>query len=307
MRATNVTVFVLLTTCTLHFTAAGSAKVEVNDQQIQTEIVETEHKSVQVGSTPKQRGVFATAWWLYLQVFPQFSFPGLVLYVTVVMATVYPSSPSAVGYLRGVEVIDHTSFTYTGRAQSFEWANRGFKLHIPENALPPEVDECRFHITASLSGQFQFPEDSELVSGIYWIATPHKFAKPATVEIQHCSLKTEHPASLTYVVAKCTQEDLPYHFKIVHGGVFVPSSQYGSINLTHFSGVGIASQSPRRPSLIPRPAHRYQAESKLFNEKRYFARLYYRSNGIHSWEIYFTIMWNLDLHIRVSIPRVLIN
>ena len=44
--------------CTLHFTAAGSAKVEVNDQQIQTEIVETEHKSVQVGSTPKQQGVY---------------------------------------------------------------------------------------------------------------------------------------------------------------------------------------------------------------------------------------------------------
>ena len=50
----------LSTTCTLHFTTAGSAKVEVNDQQIQTEIVETEHKSVQVGSMTKQQGVYAT-------------------------------------------------------------------------------------------------------------------------------------------------------------------------------------------------------------------------------------------------------
>jgi len=32
----------------------------------------------------------------------------------------------------GVEVIDHTSFTYTGQAQSFEWVDCGFKLHIPE-------------------------------------------------------------------------------------------------------------------------------------------------------------------------------
>ena len=48
--------------CTLLFTAAGSAKVEVNDQQIQTEIVETEHKSVQVGSMTKQQGVCATVY-----------------------------------------------------------------------------------------------------------------------------------------------------------------------------------------------------------------------------------------------------
>jgi len=182
-------------------------------------------------------------------------------------------SPLVVGYLRGVEVIDHTSFTYTGQAQSFEWVNRGFKLHIPEDALPPEVNEAQVHITASLSGQFQFPEDAELVSGIYWLATPHKFAKPATVEIQHCSLRTEHPASLTYVVAKCTQKDLPYHFNVLNGGVFAPSSRYGSINLTHFSGVGIASQFPRRSSLIPQPAHRHQAELKLYNMKSYCAQL----------------------------------
>ena len=55
-----MTVFALLITCTLLFTAAGSAKVEVNDQQIQTEIVETEHKSVQVGSMTKQQGVCTT-------------------------------------------------------------------------------------------------------------------------------------------------------------------------------------------------------------------------------------------------------
>ena len=132
-----------------------------------------------------------------------FSFPGLVAYVTVVMVMVYTLSPSVVGYLRGVEVIDHTSFTYTGRAQSFEWVDHGFKLHLPEDALPPEVDECRIHVKVSLSGQFQLPEDTELVSGIYWIATPHKFAKAVSIEIQHCS-NTEHPSSLTYILQQCT-------------------------------------------------------------------------------------------------------
>ena len=211
-------------------------------------------------------------------------------------------SPLVVGYLRGVEVIDHTSFTYTGQAQSFEWVNRGFKLHIPEDALPPEVDECRVHITASLSGQFQFPEDTELVSGIYWIATPHKFAKPATVEIQHCSSRTEHPASLTYIVAKCTQEDLPYHFNILNGGVFAPSSRYGSINVTHFSGIAVASRSSQHTSLMRRSPHRHhQVESDLTDVKSYCARLYYSSSGIYSWEVHFTITWDLELHLAVSI------
>ena len=62
VKTTDVTVFVLLTTRTLHFNAAGSVKVEVNDQQMPTEIVETEHKSVQLGSTTKQQGVYATRW-----------------------------------------------------------------------------------------------------------------------------------------------------------------------------------------------------------------------------------------------------
>jgi len=192
-------------------------------------------------------------------------------------------SPLVVGYLRGVEVINHTSFTYTGRAQSFEWVDYGFKLHVPQDALPSEVNECRIHIKASLSGQFQFPEDMELVSGIYWITTPHDFTKPVTVEIQHCSSGADHPSSLTYIIAKCSQEDLPYKFNTLDGGVFAPSSRYGSISLTHFSGVGIASPSP------------------ISSLKSYCARLYYSNSGILSWEVYFAIMWNLELHIAVSL------
>ena len=155
------------------------------------------------------------------------------------------------GYLRGVDVIDKTSFTYAGKAQTYEWRRFGFRMHIPENTLPLEVDECRIHLKVSFSGQFQFPEDTELISGIYWIATPHKFAKAVTVEIQHCS-KTEHPSNLTYIVAKCTQDVLPYHFSILSGGTFSPSSRYGSIDVTHFSGFAIVSQYPWRPSLVQR-------------------------------------------------------
>ena len=145
----------------------------------------------------------------------------------------------------------------------------------------------------------------ELVSGIYWIATPHDITKPLTMEIQHCSSGTNHPSSLTYITAKCTQEGLPYKFNTLNGGVFA-RSRYGSISITHFSGVGIASRTPRRPSLMQRLAQRRrQGESEISNVKSYCARLYYRSSGILSWEVYFAIMWNLELYIAVSILNAL--
>ena len=195
------------------------------------------------------------------------------------------------GYLRGVEVIDHTSFTYTGKARSFIWKRFCFKMHLPDHALPPGVNECQLHIKASLAGQFQFPEGTECVSGIFWIASSYTFVKPVTVEIQHCVTKPEHlqqPSSLTFIVAKCTQEALPYQFKVLDGGVFSSNSRYGSIELTQFSGVGVAFQSVMQ-------------WLGLKHARSYSARLYYSNSGTNSWEVHFAILWNLDLHISVSI------
>ena len=208
------------------------------------------------------------------------------------------------GYLQGVEVIDYTSLTYTGKARSFSWRRFGFKMHFPDYALPHGVNECRLHIKASLSGQFQFPEDTECVSGIYWIASPYTFEKPVTVEIQHCVIKPEHlqhPSSLTFIVAKCTQEDLPYRFQILDGGVFSPNSRYGTIKLTQFSGVGTAFRPLHRPSFVQRLSLR--ARQHESDAKSYCARLYYSKSGTNScnWEVYFAIMWNMELHIAVSV------
>ena len=195
------------------------------------------------------------------------------------------------GYLRGVEVIDHITFTYTGKAQSFCWKHSGFKMHLPDHALPASVNECHIQIKASLSGQFKFPEDTEILSSIYWVNCPHNFSKPVTVEIQHCA-KPEHlqyPSSLTFIVAKCNQESLPYQFKTLDGGVFSPSSRYGSIELTQFSGLGVAFQSITQWLGL-----------RSYDPKSYCARLYYSSSGTNSWEVYFAIMWNLDLHMKVN-------
>ena len=217
----------------------------------------------------------------------------LVLVIVLYIAyTLFATS----GYLRGVEVIDQTCFTYTRRAQSFEWRGFGLKMHFKEDALPVNVNECQIHIKASLSGQFQLPENTTLLSSIYWIVCPHEFMKPVTVEIQHCAAMPELQAGLTFIIAKCTQQHLPYKFKILNGGVFSPNSQYGSIELSHFSGVGVTFQSmmqwlgftPFQPT---------------FNPRSYRAQLYYSSSGVHSWEVYLAITWNLELHITVSIKQ----
>ena len=179
---------------------------------------------------------------------------------------------------------------YTGQACSFKWKRFGFKLYLPANALPPEANRCQIQVKASLCGQYDFPEGAELVSGIYWITSQYKFTKPATVEIQHCTAKQDL-FHLTFIVAKGTQKDLPYQFEILSGGVFSPSSQYGSIQLTHFSGVGIGFLKSMMQWLGLR----------TYRPRNYCARLYYSSSGIHSWEVYFVIMWNMELHISVSI------
>lgn len=84
-----------------------------------------------------------------------------------------------------VEVIDISSFTYSGVPQDFENEKYGYKMHFPDNALPPEVDECQVHVESSLCGQFQFPENTVLISGVYWITTGQKFVEPVIVEFQH--------------------------------------------------------------------------------------------------------------------------
>ena len=45
-------------------------------------------------------------------------------------------------------------------------------------------------------------------------------------------------------------------------------------------------------------------EPELSNVTSYCARLYYSSNDNLSWEIYFAIMCNSELHIAVSIPSI---
>ena len=186
------------------------------------------------------------------------------------------------GCLRGVDrIIDEIEFVLTDEARSYDWTDSGFKLHTPHSALPAGAVPCRINVKASLSGQYEFPEDSELVSPIYWISTPKnlRFTKPLTVHFQHCgTVENRDDGDLSFVVAKCTQPDLPYKFKFLDGGLFVPYSSYGSISVTHFSGLGIVSKRKRQS---------------------YCARTYVTSRGRDDWRVYFIIVKDLDIVLKV--------
>ena len=132
-----------------------------------------------------------------------------------------------------------------------------------------------------LSGQFEFPWNTSLVSAVYWLTSepPCKFAQHLTVEIQHC-VKPAHISKLTFVQAKCSQTHLPYVFNAVEGGVTSRESAYGCLKLNHFSLLGIVY-------------------SMLMPVQLYCASLYYLHVGTTQREIHFVITKNLEAHTTV--------
>ena len=180
-------------------------------------------------------------------------------------------------------MIGETEFTVLTQGGSFEWKGYGLRLHVPEGSLPHGVEGCRMVIRASLSGQFQLPEGSDLLSPVFWISVPCEFTRPVILEIQHCALREDETvlSDLGFVSAKCSQRDLPYTFKQVVGGVFTTHSSYGSIQLSHFSGNGIIGR-----KTTPRS---------------YCAHLYHTMKQMYDWRFYLVITQDIEAQISVSV------
>ena len=230
-------------------------------------------------------------------------------------------------------------FTLTQETQNLQLEGYGFKLHVPEGSLPAKISETTLNVQVSLSGQFQMPPDCELLSAVYWVYSPHKFTKPLTVEIQHCAVLSsdQQCSQLAFVSTKCTQKELPYMFKMRDGGVFSHHSSYGSLSLTHFSGLGVGKLKVSRRSRRVQPypltsvqtidnqpkqlASRTTANTEtsilsttsvravesleiagheeIFDQ--YCGQVYTRK-GVNDCRVHFVITKNLDAHRTVSIP-----
>ncbi len=71
--------------------------------------------------------------------------------------------------LLGVEVMGRTTFVITNSMDQFNWKEYGFGLTVPANSLPAGVDQCQLDIMASTVGKYQFPDNHQLVSGVFWV------------------------------------------------------------------------------------------------------------------------------------------
>ena len=166
---------------------------------------------------------------------------------------------------------------------SFYWEGYGLRLNIPEGSLPEGVEQCTIKILASLAGQYEFPEESHLVSGVFWLRCEPmvKFIKLLSLEIQHCT-KAEGVSKLSFVRAVCTQEKLPYTFKQLNQ-VISSRSSYGLTRLQHFSGLAITQEGSQN--------------------RGYVAKLFYRNRSIsiNYYDIHFVVTWDIDLHHTVSV------
>ena len=174
-------------------------------------------------------------------------------------------------------MINETEIRFLDQGGTFEWRGYGLRLHVPEGSLPIGVGECKINIRVSLSGQFQLPQGSDLLSPVFWITALYKFTKPLTLEIQHCALTEDEAAlsSLSFVYTNCNQRELPYSFRQLAGGVFTTHSSYGSLTLSHFSGIGIIGRI-------------------LGTQRSYCAYLYHTKKKVDEWRFYFVITQDLD-------------
>ena len=138
--------------------------------------------------------------------------------------------------LQGVEVCGETVLEVTGNEhRKVSWDDFGFHLSVPDGAVPSDVT-VSLAVKAITSGQFQLPDDTHLVSSIYWVSGSRVFDKEVSVHIEHCAVinSAAEASNYKFIVGKCSQKNLPYNFKI-RDGVFSPQSRLGTINVRQFS------------------------------------------------------------------------
>ena len=144
------------------------------------------------------------------------------------------------GIVRGVEVCGETAFEIVSDylPQKLVWPDYGFNIEVPEGALPPGVT-VSMTIKAITKGQFKLPVNTQLIGALYWIYCSKIFLKHIAVNIQHCAIISTEEAceNFTFIIAKCSQKDLPYNC-IERKGVFRPDTQYATVKLKSFSIIG---------------------------------------------------------------------
>ena len=184
--------------------------------------------------------------------------------------------------MKGVDVCGETHMIVTNSTQIFEWEEFGLTVHIQEFSLPADVQQMTLNITASIAGHYESPKDYDLASAVFWFHfQPNvKFEKTITVEMQHCAV-LEDVSTMSFARAICTQEKLPYIFKLLKGGQFKKENSTGIISLNRFSG--IAAFFKRCTSV---------------EQRKYYASLFHLMKQF-SHEAHIVVTWNTKPHLKV--------
>ena len=178
-----------------------------------------------------------------------------------------------------IEIVDSYLLTVHQEEYLFDWEDNGFIIYFPQNSVEPQTT-CAVFIYSSLSGQYSFPSNFELVSAVYWIepSPSCKFKKPVIFIIHHCAAK-EHRNKLSFVRANSDQSP-PYKFQAHDEGIL-----YGILSVSHFSAWAITYNSTL---LSDNPVKRF-----------YSAKLFYMGTSLQRWIIYLAITWDTDVHNKV--------
>ena len=195
----------------------------------------------------------------------------------------YPSQ-FARAEIRGAEMSASTTVVVTAKKQPFTWKEYGLKLHIPDECLPVNVNQCKITIMVSIAGQYDFPENCHPMSAIFWLHCEPvcNFIKSVTLEMDHCA-KRENTSKLHFMRAICSQKQLPYTFRKLKGGAFNQHASYGVVELHGFSGIGVVQ------------------EDSAGIEREYCAMLFYLGKTILSYEIHFVVTWDTKAHLSVCL------
>ena len=195
--------------------------------------------------------------------------------------------------IRGADIVARTTVEITpDQPLDFHWEGHGFKVHIPAGAIRRERGRVTLCIQASLSGDYQLPDDSVLVSGVYWLSLhPHveRFDKKVTINLQHCASNDDN-SILSFITAKCTQETLPYSFKPLPGGAF--SDNGSTIQVDNFSAFSVVKLMQEIINYI------------IYGTKIYAFRVFYiPKQQPNEYEAHITVTENLELCRQVQNNR----
>ena len=183
--------------------------------------------------------------------------------------------------IRGADIIAQKEIKITSNQPlDFQWEGHGLKVHIPAGAINEQRGPVTLCIQASLSGDYQFPDDGVLVSGVYWLSLhPHvkRFSKKVTLILEYCA--SDDDSTLSFATAKCTQPELPYAFSKLLEGVF-SGSRTAIIQVDSFS------------------AYAVQSGREIFD---YAFCTYYIPRQLNVYNLHITVTPNLELQRVVSV------